>query len=221
MAKFQKGISGNKKGRPKKNLDGQADIKTLLHSYAPALIKKTVSLALKGDLTALKLCLDRVVPKVEPVSGLPPLAPLDILQSPNVEITKRCSDVLNGVLAGQISGKQAQELLNALITTSETLTDRRDRFGTKIKTPEEMINYFTQLIRTYANTEKLNEIISLLQSEIANPKSRSNALDLASSTNSERILNNVQQSVIPTTPSTPYNHSHAFHQLEQLAASPL
>ena len=61
--RFQKGRSGNPKGRPKGARNKTTVIaQNLLDRQAQALIKKVVRMALGGDLTCLRLCLERLVP---------------------------------------------------------------------------------------------------------------------------------------------------------------
>jgi hypothetical protein len=64
MAKFQKGKSGNPAGRPKGILDRRAALNGFLMLHAESLIEKVVTLALSGDTQALRLCLDRLIPKL-------------------------------------------------------------------------------------------------------------------------------------------------------------
>jgi len=60
---FQKGQSGNPSGRPKGALNKTTmAVQALLDGEAETLTRKAVELALEGDITALKLCLDRVSP---------------------------------------------------------------------------------------------------------------------------------------------------------------
>jgi hypothetical protein len=62
---FEKGQSGNPAGKPKGAKDKRTELRELLRPHAPALVEKAVELALNGDLTALKLCLDRIMPPLK------------------------------------------------------------------------------------------------------------------------------------------------------------
>lgn len=62
MAQFEKGQSGNPAGRPKGIADKRTELKSLLEPHAPALVQKVVEKALNGDMQALKICIDRLIP---------------------------------------------------------------------------------------------------------------------------------------------------------------
>lgn len=66
MTKFKKGESGNKNGRPRgaRNKAVLAALE-LLEGEASALTRKAIDAALDGDMVALRLCLDRIVPPVK------------------------------------------------------------------------------------------------------------------------------------------------------------
>lgn len=64
---FRKGQSGNPQGRPKGTKDKRTATRELLEPHAESLIDKAVELALKGDTTALKMCLDRLVPTLRSI----------------------------------------------------------------------------------------------------------------------------------------------------------
>jgi hypothetical protein len=62
--RFQKGQSGNPAGKPKGARDKRTELRALLHPHAEALVNKAVDLALAGDTTALRICVDRIIPPV-------------------------------------------------------------------------------------------------------------------------------------------------------------
>jgi Family of unknown function (DUF5681) len=64
---FSKGQSGNPAGKPKGTLHKSTQaMQTLLEGEMEALTRKVVELALAGDTTALRLCLDRIAPAIKP-----------------------------------------------------------------------------------------------------------------------------------------------------------
>lgn len=64
MAKFQKGQSGNSAGKPKGAKDRRTEMRALLQPHADKLVQKVVALALAGDVQALRICIDRIIPPV-------------------------------------------------------------------------------------------------------------------------------------------------------------
>lgn len=64
---FKKGKSGNPKGRPAGTGDKRRELRALLEPHASALIEKAVQMALGGDTTALRLCLDRIIPPMRAI----------------------------------------------------------------------------------------------------------------------------------------------------------
>jgi hypothetical protein len=62
---FKKGSSGNLRGRPKGIQDKRTALRSLLEPHAPALVDTVVRKALKGDMTAARICLDRLIPPVK------------------------------------------------------------------------------------------------------------------------------------------------------------
>jgi hypothetical protein len=60
---FQKGVSGNPKGKPKgARHKVTMAVEALFDNEAEVLSRKAIELAKEGDLTALRLCLDRICP---------------------------------------------------------------------------------------------------------------------------------------------------------------
>ena len=64
MPAFQKGQSGNPKGRTPGTKDKRTELRELLKPHAEKLVKKAVAPALKGDTTAPRICIDRIIPPV-------------------------------------------------------------------------------------------------------------------------------------------------------------
>ena len=59
--KFKPGESGNPDGRPKGSKDKRTQYRELFEPHADGLIQKAIDLALAGDTTCLKMCIDRLV----------------------------------------------------------------------------------------------------------------------------------------------------------------
>lgn len=106
---WQPGQSGNRSGKPKGSSDKRTALRELLLPHAPALVEKALELALSGDTTALKLCLDRMMPplraKEEPVTfALERSAPLaDLGRS-----------VIQAIATGHLTPDQGGHILSAL-----------------------------------------------------------------------------------------------------------
>jgi hypothetical protein len=126
---FQKGQSGNPDGRPRGSRNATTlALETLLDGQAAALTQKAIDLALSGDLAALRLCLDRILPprKDRPVSFT--LPPINSVQDAAAIV----SSVLAAVAAGEITPTDAAEvgkLIDSYVKAYETaeLAERLER----------------------------------------------------------------------------------------------
>lgn len=62
MASFPKGRSGNPKGRPPGIRDKRLEMRDMLLPHAKALVTKVVEMAKAGDASAMRICIDRLIP---------------------------------------------------------------------------------------------------------------------------------------------------------------
>ena len=65
MAKFKPGQSGNPAGKKPGTINKRTQLAKLLDPHAEALINKTIEMALSGEINALRLCIERLVPKAK------------------------------------------------------------------------------------------------------------------------------------------------------------
>src|ERR1700737_1758408 len=117
---FQPGQSGNPNGKPKGTRNAATlALESLLDGEAEALTRKAVELALAGDIAALRLCLDRILPprKERPVS-------FEMPTINTAEDAKAASAaLLAAVAAGSLTPSEAAEigkLVDAYVKAIET-----------------------------------------------------------------------------------------------------
>ena len=115
---FKRGKSGNPHGRPKgsRNKTTMA-VEALLDAEGAALTRKAIEKALEGDMAALRLCLERVLPprRDRPVA----------FELPKIETAADALEALSAILAacadGTLSPGQAAEIMDLIATHVRTL----------------------------------------------------------------------------------------------------
>ena len=109
--RFKPGQSGNPNGRPRGSLNATTlAAQALLDGEAEALTRKAIELAKGGDFTALRLCMDRLLPprKDRPVS-------LDLPRIDSArDAPKAISALLAAVAAGELAPSDAGEVTKLL-----------------------------------------------------------------------------------------------------------
>jgi hypothetical protein len=108
MSKFIAGKSGNPAGRKKNVPDRRTQARELFAQHKEALIGRAIELALAGDATALRLCLDRIVPALKPLSRnvLIPCWP--------AELAAKGERVLAQLAGGKLTPDEAATVMGAI-----------------------------------------------------------------------------------------------------------
>jgi uncharacterized protein DUF5681 len=117
---FAPGQSGNPKGRPAGSRNkATLAIDALLDGEGEALTRKAITLAKAGDMQALKLCMDRIVPprRDRPVTfTLPKIeGPADAATAMSAILAAAAQGELTPIEAGELA-----ELLDVYVRTVET-----------------------------------------------------------------------------------------------------
>ena len=123
MAKFVTGQSGNPSGKKVGTLNKRTQLSKLLEPHAEALINKAVELALAGDGNALRLCIERLIPKAKDdtakiiISDLSALTNDQIIQSlsgQELSITELKNLLQQLKFSGSLSGISHEDSLEFL-----------------------------------------------------------------------------------------------------------
>lgn len=126
---FKPGQSGNPNGRPKGARNAvTVALEALLDNEGETLTRKAIELAAAGDMAALRLCMDRVLPvrRDRPVTfALPPIVSA-------ADAAAAMSSVLAAVAAGEITPADAAEvskLIDSFVKAFEAgeLAERLER----------------------------------------------------------------------------------------------
>ncbi len=110
---FQPGQSGNPNGRPKGIVDKRIKLRELLESHADEIIEKLIELAKAGDSNALRLCIERLLPRVKPDESVTFELPEGRLDTGDnmLQITH---DLTAAVASGHFSLREAFKFFNFL-----------------------------------------------------------------------------------------------------------
>src|SRR4051794_11003665 len=115
---FPKGVSGNPAGRPRgcRNKTTMA-VENLLDGEAEAITRKAIELAMDGEMTALRLCLERILP--------PRRDRHVVFELPRIETVadalRGSSAILAACAGGALSPSEAAEMMGLLSGHMRTL----------------------------------------------------------------------------------------------------
>jgi hypothetical protein len=110
MPKFKKGESGNPEGRPKGSQNFATKLMASILADVPALLEVTKQKAFAGDMVAMRLLLERVLPvskATAPTIALPALVEAHTL-------TDKANAILATVANGELPSDMAAQLLGSL-----------------------------------------------------------------------------------------------------------
>ena len=108
---FRKGRSGNPAGRqPGSRNHATIAAELLLEGEAELLTRRAIELALEGDTMALKLCLERIVPKRRSRRVVFDLPPIDRIE----DLGKAIGSVLQEAASGQLFLDEAAALIGMM-----------------------------------------------------------------------------------------------------------
>ena len=116
---FQKGQSGNPTGRPRGIVSrATALAQNLLSERAEGIARKVIALAEEGDMAAIRVCMERLVPPIkhQPVAvELPPLEKA-------ADSVEAMASIAAAVAAGDLTAAEAAEL--AKVVASRAFEER-------------------------------------------------------------------------------------------------
>jgi hypothetical protein len=105
--RFEKGQSGNPAGRPVGSRNKSALMaEAMFEGEAEAIVRMAIGKAKEGDITAIRLCLDRVLPRQRQRAAafdLPPIASA-------ADALAALTTIVAGVSAGDLTAAEASEL---------------------------------------------------------------------------------------------------------------
>lgn len=110
MTQFKPGKSGNPAGRPKGIKDRRVALREKLLPHADQLIEMVTTFAKSGDMAAMKIIMDRLIPplKEEPIH-------VEISKIENaVDCTQAQAAVVNAVAAGDMLPSEGQAISNLI-----------------------------------------------------------------------------------------------------------
>src|SRR5690349_1352722 len=112
---WEKGESGNPAGRPIGIKDKRTAMRELLEPHAEDLVAKVVEMAKNGDTTALRICIDRLMP---PIKARDESVTVTNLSG---SLSDKGRAILNALADGGLTPDQAATILSAIATHARTV----------------------------------------------------------------------------------------------------
>ena len=146
---FKPGCSGNPHGRPRGALSKRTQLSKLLEPRAVELVEKMIELALDGDAQALRLCIERLIPKIDQqrvVAVMPDLSTL--------ETSQIIPELLKSLAGQEISVSEIKSLIDTFTAHDEVVqkeNKRHEKLEITTKDPIEAARQYQQImLRSHA-----------------------------------------------------------------------
>ncbi|KTC84336.1 DUF5681 domain-containing protein [Legionella cincinnatiensis] len=144
MAKFKPGESGNPRGKKAGILNKRTELIKAFETHAGALINKTIDLALSGDTIALRLCIERLVPK-----AVNKAATVFIPDLSMTETTKIIPELLKSLSGQEISVSDMKNLMDIFIAHDDEVAaknKKHEKLEITTKNPIEAAKIYQQIM---------------------------------------------------------------------------
>jgi len=127
MPKFEEGKSGNPNGRPK-GTSRTNELRQRLHSRSNELMDSVIDAAVAGDMSAMKMCLDRILPTLKPQESNIFICAFDS-DLPLIDLNNK---IMEQVDVGTLTASQASDLLS-LIKLKTELSEAENKDNSLVK----------------------------------------------------------------------------------------
>ena len=145
MATFKPGESGNKSGRPKGRSNKYTHLAKLFEVHSEALVSKVIELALCGDPVSLRLCIERLVPKV---ADKPATVVMPDLSA--AEATKIIPELLKSLAGQELSVSDMKSLMDIFTAHDDEVhkeNKRHEKLEITTKDPIEAARQYQEIMR--------------------------------------------------------------------------
>jgi hypothetical protein len=110
---FKPGESGNPAGRPKGIVDKRSELRSLLETHAKEIIEKLIERAKYGDDVAMRLCVERLIPRIKSDEGINFELPEGRIDTGD-NMLQIANDLTQAVASGQLTLEEADKFTDFL-----------------------------------------------------------------------------------------------------------